>query len=224
MKVVMNSKQREIIKRIESKVKMTLEHEGSGHDWWHSYRVWRLAQRIAKAEKGADGFTIELAALLHDIADWKDHGGDESVGPKTAREILSKESVPSETIDHVANIIGTMSFKGAGVVSRMQTIEGRIVQDADRLDAIGAIGIARTFAYGGNKGKLIYDPNHPPVKHGTKESYLKNNTTSINHFYEKLLLLKGFLNTKTAKKMAIHRHRYMQEFLKEFYAEWEGKR
>lgn len=178
-----------IIERIAEKVRKSLENEGSGHDWWHTYRVWKMAKYIA-GEESADVFTVELAALLHDIADWKFHNGDENVGPMAAGKILSKQGVPKEIIDHVCEIIETAPFKGVGVITKMRTIEGKVLQDADRLDAIGALGIARAFAYGGHKNRPIYNPNLKPVLHHTKEEYLKSESTTINHFYEKLLLLK----------------------------------
>lgn len=198
-----------------------LEGEGSGHDWWHVYRVWKSATNIAKYEK-ADLFTVELAALLHDIADWKFCDGDETVGPNVAGEWLEKQGVNNATVTHVQDIIKNLSFKGAGVKSRMNTIEGMIVQDADRLDAIGAIGIARTFAYGGYKGREIYNPNIKPELHQTFEQYKNSEGNTINHFYEKLLLLKNLMNTSTAKSIAEQRHKFMEEYLNQFYKEWEG--
>lgn len=211
----------QIIEQTKEYVKSKLEGEGSGHDWWHVYRVWKNAISIAKHEK-ADLFTVELAALLHDIADWKFCGGDETVGPRVAGEWLDKQQVDKATVDHVKEIIKNLSFKGAGVKSRIDTIEGMIVQDADRLDAIGAIGIARTFAYGGHKGREIYNPYIKPQLHQTFEQYKQSNGHTINHFYEKLLLLKELMNTNSAKKMAEERHQFMLEFLNQFYKEWEG--
>lgn len=208
--------------KVVSMVKKRLSGEGSGHDWWHIYRVWKMTQHIGQSEK-ADMFVVELAALLHDIADWKFHNGNEDIGPQTAREILTEVGIESTTINHVCEIIATISFKGVGVASDVQTLEGQIVQDADRLDAIGAIGIARTFAYGGHAGRPMYDPDIKPVLHHSKESYRDNKSPTINHFYEKLLLLKGFMNTGTAKKIAEDRHRVMEEYLERFFAEWKGK-
>jgi uncharacterized protein len=193
----------------------------SSHDWWHVYRVWQTARRIA-SEENADAFVVELAALLHDIADWKFHDGDETVGPRVAGEILATHGVGTDVIAHVQEIIATISFKGAGVATPMRTIEGACVQDADRLDAIGAVGIARCFAYGGFKGRLLYDPDVSPETHADKDAYRKNNSHSINHFYEKLLLLKDRMNTETAKKIAIDRHGFMEAYLERFYKEWEG--
>lgn len=211
-----------IIGRIAEKVRKDLENEGSGHDWWHVYRVWNMAMRIAE-EESANSFIVELAALLHDIGDWKFHHGDDTVGPRMARRILSKQGVPEEIIEDVCEIISTMPFKGARVKAKMRTNEGKVVQDADRLDAIGAIGIARAFAYGGSKNRPIYDPNLQPVLHRTKEEYLKCEGPTINHFYEKLLLLKDRMNTKTAKKIAKKRHEFMEKYLKRFLEEWEGR-
>lgn len=215
--------QKEIINKTKDYVEKTLSGEGSGHDWWHILRVWNTAKTIGKKEK-ADLFVIELAALLHDIADWKFNDGDEMAGARVSKAWLEKLKVDKETIDHVCDIIATSSFKGAGVKSDMKTIEGKIVQDADRLDAIGAIGIGRTFAYGGHKDREMYNPNIKPQLHQTSEAYKNNNSPTLNHFYEKLLLLKGLMNTKTAKQMAKERHEYMEEFLKRFYQEWDGKK
>lgn len=212
----------EIINKTRDHVKEILSGEASGHDWWHIYRVWNTAKTIGQGEN-ADLFVIELAALLHDIADWKFNGGDETAGARVSKDWLESLGVDAKTIDEVCDIIVTSSFKGAGVKAEMKTIEGKIVQDADRLDAIGAIGIARTFAYGGSKGREIYDPNIKPEFHNTAEQYKNNTEPTINHFYEKLLLLKDLMNTKTAKKKAQGRHRYMEEFLDKFYKEWDGK-
>lgn len=164
-------------------------------------------------------FVVELAALLHDIADWKFHGGDRSVGVRKASHWLKKMGVSPEVIRHVASIIDKASFKGAKVKDSVDTPEGRIVQDADRLDALGAIGIARTFAYGGAKGREIYNPRRKPVMHSSARSYSKNTSPTINHFYEKLLLIKGRMNTPAGKRMASSRHRFMLEFLRRFYLE-----
>jgi len=216
----MNKEQ--IIKETAEYVKKVLGGEGTGHDWWHVYRVWRKAIHLGKEEK-ADLFVVQLAALLHDIADWKFNEGDDSVGPEMAREWLERMEVDKDTISHVCEIIEDVSFKGAGVDNRMKTVEGMVVQDADRLDALGAIGIARTFAYGGYKGREIYNPDIKPERHETFEAYKAKNGPSINHFYEKLLLLKDRMNTKTAKAIAERRHRFMEEYLDRFYQEWEGR-
>lgn len=199
-----------------------LSGESSGHDWWHVYRVWKMAKNIG-AKENADLFVVELAALLHDIADYKMHGGDDTVGQKVAREWLEKQLVDEDIILHVCEIIKEASFKGANVETKIKTIEGKVVQDADRLDAIGAIGIGRTFAYGGNKGREMYNPKIKPELHNSFEQYKNNNSPTLNHFYEKLLLLKDLMNTETAKDIANKRHRIMEEFLEEFLGEWEGK-
>ncbi len=219
----MNSEQQKIIEQVSVEVKRKLDGEGSGHDWWHVVRVWNTAKRIGVVEN-ADMFVVELAALLHDIADWKFHNGDDTVGPKIARQILEKYSVPVEIIDHVCAIISGISFKGAGVKTKMKTLEGKVVQDSDRLDSIGAIGVARTFAYGGYRNRPIYDPTKNPSVHQSKEEYLKSeNSPTINHFYEKLLLLKDRMNTETAKEIAEGRHRFMEKYMDRFFQEWNGK-
>ncbi len=210
-----------IIKATEEYVRKTLEGEGSGHDWWHVDCVRKTALHIAKEEK-ADLFIVELGALLHDIADWKFHNGDETVAPRIAREWLEKQEADEQTIEHVCHIIKDISFKGAGVNTPMHTKEGQIVQDADRIQALGAIGIARCFAYGGSKGREIYNPNIKPAMHQTFEQYKKARGTTLNHFYEKLLLLKDRMNTETGKKIAQERHEYMEQFLKQFFKEWNA--
>lgn len=215
----MNNK--EIIFQTEQFIKNKLQGEGSGHDWWHVYRVWKNAVHLGAIE-GADLFAVELAALLHDIADWKFNDGDEEEGPNQAGIWLRSIGVDEPTVGHVCSIIRGLSFKGANVESNMATLEGRIVQDADRLDAIGAIGIARTFAYGGYKGREIYNPSIKPVRHNSFEEYKSNTAPTLNHFYEKLLLLKDLMNTETAKKLAEGRNKFMEEFLDKFYKEWEG--
>jgi uncharacterized protein len=210
-----------LIDRTADYVKARLSGEGSGHDWWHTYRVWKTAHRIGETE-GADLLVVELAALLHDIADWKAHEGDSTVGPEVAKKWLTSLDVEERVIEHVCRIIADISFKGAGVDQPVLLLEGKVVQDADRLDAIGAIGIARAFAYGGAKGRLIYDPEKKPEEHQAAESYLKSGGTTINHFYEKLLLLKDRMNTAAGKAIAEKRHRFMEEFLRRFYEECEG--
>ena len=203
-------------------VENKLAGEGSGHDWWHIYRVWNLAKKLAEQE-GANLLIVELSALLHDIADWKFHDGDDTKGPQMAEQFLSVNHVDRDVIDSVIEIIATISYKGAGVSTPMKTLEGKVVQDADRLDAIGAMGIARTFAYGGHKNRLMYHPDEKPVMHQSFAEYKKNTGHTINHFYEKLLLLKDRMNTASAKKMAERRHQFMQVFLDQFYEEWDGK-
>lgn len=200
-----------------------LQKEATGHDWWHIYRVRGNALAIASKEKGADMQVVELAALLHDIKDWKFHDGDTTAGPQAAREWLERQKLPKQKIDRICKVIEEVTFKGAGVKTTPSTLEGKIVQDADRLDALGAIGIARAFAYGGNMGREMYNPELKPVMHRSFEQYKKSKGTTINHFYEKLLLLRGIMNTGTARRMARKRHRFMERYLDRFYKEWNGR-
>ena len=202
-------------------VKETLKNAEGGHDWFHIERVLNNAKLIAKTED-ADDFIVQLGALLHDIADSKFHNGDESIGPKIAAEFLESQQVSTEVIDHVVKIIKNISFKGGNIEQKFHSAELDIVQDADRLDAIGAIGIARTFNYGGFKNRAIYDPEIEPKLNMTKEQYKASNAPTINHFYEKLLLLKDRMNTKTGAEIAQKRHEFMEQFLDQFYAEWNG--
>jgi len=211
-----------IIKQTAEYIKEKLSGEGSGHDWWHIYRVWKTAVQISKQEN-VDLFVVELAALLHDIADWKFNDGNDDVGPKLAREWMEKLLVDENVISHVCRIIKDVSFKGAGVITNMKTTEGMVVQDADRLDAMGAIGIGRTFAYGGSVGREMYNPDINPEIHDSFDQYKNSQGPTLNHFYEKLLLLKDLMNTATARKIAEKRHKVMEEFLNEFFLEWEGK-
>ncbi len=211
----------DILKQTEDYVRKKLGGESSGHDYWHVHRVLKNAVHIGAHEK-ADLFVVQLAALLHDISDWKFNKGDDSVGPKLAREWLENLKVEENVISHVCEIIKDVSFKGSGVITKMRTKEGCIVQDADRLDAIGAIGISRAFAYGGHKGREIYNPKIKPEKHESFEQYKNNKGPTINHFYEKLLLLKDRMNTETAKKIADKRNKFMEQFLERFFKEWEG--
>lgn len=210
-----------IIQRTIEYVKGVLAKAEGGHDWWHIHRVWKNAKNIAKNEK-VDLLIVELGALLHDIADSKFHNGDEKVGPRMAGFFLSSLNIKDEIISHVENIISNISFKGGSSVQDFKSPELNIVQDADRLDAMGAIGIARTFNYGGFRNREIYNPDIKPNKNMTKEQYKNSNNPSINHFYEKLLLLKERMNTKKGREMAKHRHEYMKKYLDEFYSEWEG--
>lgn len=214
----------EIIQKTADHIKERFSGESTGHDWWHMYRVWQLAKTIADQETDANTFVVELGALVHDIADWKFHDGDEEAGPRAAREWLTTLQVNEDVILQIEDIIRTVSFKGAGVASNMKTLEGKIIHDADKLDAMGAIGIGRTFAYGGSNDRAMYDPNNKPSMHQDFESYKNDKGPTINHFYEKLLLLKDRMYTDTAKDMAQKRHEYMENFLDEFYAEWEGQR
>lgn len=210
-----------VVEQTSQHVRSLTSQDSSGHDWWHIDRVRNTAVQIARQE-GADPVIVELAALLHDIADWKFHGGDETAGPRAARDWLSQFPLPDQSLDHICDIIATLSFKGANVATPMTTLEGQCVQDADRIDAIGAIGIARAFAYGGHKGRAMYDPEHPPTLHDSFEAYKRNAGPTINHFHEKLLLLRDRMNTTTAKAIADERHQFMEAFLQQFHREWDG--
>lgn len=204
-------------------VKQQLENAEGGHDWFHIERVYKNALLIADDED-CDLTVVKLGALLHDIADSKFHNGDESVGPKTARAFLESQKASEEVIQHVIAIIENISFKGGNFEKEFHSKELEIVQDADRLDALGAIGIARAFNYGGFKNRTIFNPNVQPNLNMSKEEYKHSNGTTLNHFYEKLLLLKDKMNTETGKKIALERHNYMQNFLSQFYAEWDGEK
>lgn len=195
--------------------------EGSGHDWWHIYRVWQTARHIG-VQEGADLFIVELAALLHDIADWKFHDGDETVGPRVAGEWLRGLEVSAAVIEQVQAIIAGVSFKGEAETPVALTLAGQVVQDADRLDALGAVGIARVFAYCGYKGIPIYDPDVPPQEGMTAAAYKKSDSSGINHFYEKLLLLKDRMNTASGRGLAEERHAYLQGYLAQFMQEWQA--
>jgi uncharacterized protein len=207
-----------IINKTTDFVRDTLKNAEGGHDWWHIHRVWNNAKLIAKAEQ-ADLLVVELAALLHDIADSKFNNGNEEMGPAIAGNFLRSIAVSEPVIEHVQQIIRHISFKSGFEKSSFHSIELDIVQDADRLDAIGAIGIARTFSYGGFKGREIYNPEIKPNLNMTKEEYKSSVAPSINHFYEKLLLLKDKMNTETGKKLALQRHLFMESYLKQFYSE-----
>lgn len=200
-------------------VKEKLEGAEAGHDWFHIERVWKLATKIAETED-CDKDVVELSALLHDIADPKFHNGDETIAPKISREFLQSQEVSEEIIEKVLFVIENISFKNRSQAPENPPVELKIVQDADRIDAIGAIGIARTFNFGGFKNNPMYDPAVQPNLGMSKEEYKKSNGTTINHFYEKLLLLKDLMNTEQGKKLAEERHRYMLNFLDQFYKEW----
>ena len=212
-----------LIQKTITFVKQKLENAESGHDWFHIERVYKNALLIAKNEN-CNQTIVELGALLHDIADSKFHDGDETIGPKTAKIFLELQNVSQDIISQVVFIIENISFKGGNFDRKKSTIELEIVQDADRLDAIGAIGIARTFNYGGFKNRQIYNPEIPPNLKMTKEEYKNSNSPTINHFYEKLLLLKDKMNTETGKKIAQKRHEFMETFLEQFYYEWNGEK
>lgn len=209
-----------IIAQTAEFVKNKMQSESTGHDWLHVYRVWSNSVKIGQKEQ-VDMFVVQLGALLHDIADWKFYDGDLSAGARIAKEFLSKLNVESTVIDHVCDIVKKISFKGAKTAKEELSKEGQVVQDADRLDAIGAIGIARAFAYGGYKQREIYNPAIKPIIHELFEHYKNSTGTSINHFHEKLLFLKDMMNTQTAKKMANERHAFMEEYVRRFYEEIE---
>lgn len=204
-------------------VKEKLQNAEGGHDWFHIERVYKNALLITKDED-CNLEIVKLGALLHDIADSKFHSGDEKIGPKIARDFLVNQKVDENTIAHVIAIIDNISFKGGNFEKKFTSKELDIVQDADRLDALGAIGIARTFNYGGFKNRPIYNPNIQPNLNMSKEEYKKSEAPTLNHFYEKLLLLKDKMNTETGKKLAKERHTFMEKFLAQFYAEWEGEK
>lgn len=204
-------------------VKERLVNAEGGHDWFHTQRVFNNAQHIAKTEP-VNMFVVSLGALLHDIADSKFYNGDESIGPKTAREFLFKYNVDSLIIEHVVKIIENISFKGGNEAQKFSSPELDVIQDADRLDAIGAIGIARCFNYGGFKNRQLHNPEITPNLNMSKAEYKASTTPTINHFYEKLLLLKDRMNTKTGRRIAEKRHHYMEQFLEQFYAEWDGEK
>lgn len=211
-----------IIEATRRHVRETLPLDATGHDWQHVFRVTRTALAIARSE-GADPIVVELAALLHDIADWKFHNGDHEAGSRAARQWLAQHHVPVEVIDEVAAIIDRLSFKGAGVDPAPLSLAGQCVQDADRLDAIGAIGVARALAYGGYKSRPIFDPEHLPVLHDSFAAYKGSVAPSLNHFFEKLLLLKDRLQTNTGKQLAAERHEFLVKFVRQFFAEWSGE-
>ena len=213
----------EIVNKTILFVKEKLENAEGGHDWFHIERVYKNALLIADGET-CDIDIVKLGALLHDIADSKFHNGDETVGPKMALEFLESHKVDEATIKHVIGIIENISFKGGNAEKAFSSVELDIVQDADRLDAIGAIGIARAFNYGGFKNRPLYNPNIAPKLHMSKEEYKNSQAPTLNHFYEKLLLLKDKMNTETGKQIAQERHRYMEGFLSQFYAEWDGEK
>ena len=204
-------------------VKKQLQKAEGGHDWFHIERVYKLALRIAQNEADVDILVVQLAALLHDIADSKFHDGDETIGPRLAREFLITQQFPEAQLEQVIVIIENISFKGGNQAQTYFSKELAVVQDADRLDAIGAIGIARTFNYGGFKNRALYDPVIPPDLQLSKEAYKKSTAPTLNHFYEKLLRLKDLMHTETARELAAERHQFMEQFLSRFYAEWEGE-
>jgi uncharacterized protein len=211
----------EIIQRTTEYVRHEFERDSSGHDWWHIYRVWKTALELCQHEP-ADTLTVELAALLHDLDDWKLAPSADGTPVRAAAWLRTLQLDPALSA-HICEIITHLSYKGAGVENQITSLEGQIVQDADRLDAIGAIGIARAFAYGGHAGRPLYDPGTPPQLHQSFEQYKASRSATINHFYEKLLLLKDRMNTATAQKIAQERHAFMEQFLERFLSEWAGE-
>lgn len=217
----MTDHQHYILQATAQFVRETLQGAEAGHDWWHIQRVWNNTRTLATREN-ADSFVAELAALLHDIADSKFHDGDETVGPRMARQWLESQNIDPSVTNHVVAIIENISFKGGNTRRSHHSPELDVVQDADRLDAIGAIGIARTFHYGGFKNRELYNPAIPPNPGMDKEAYKNSTAPTINHFYEKLLLLRDRMNTASGKAMAEERHAFLEQFLDQFYREWEG--
>lgn len=217
----MTIEQEKLLQLITQDVKNIFIKDSSGHDWWHIFRVTKTAKNISKQE-GGDNFIVELSALLHDVGDYKLFVGNNNTPDVLIKKMLNKYSCSNEITTKVINVVKQVSYKGANVNTTPTSLEAKIVQDADRIDAIGAIGIARAFAFGGYKNRLIYNPNQKPILHNNFESYKNNKSHTINHFYEKLLLLKDRMQTKTGKKIAEERHEFMEMYLKQFYKEWEG--
>lgn len=213
----------DIVQKTAEMVKHKFLGEGSGHDRWHIERVRKNALHIRESE-GGERIVVELGALLHDIADRKFHGGDEYAGGRASQEWLASLGVEKDLIEQVVHIVDHISYKGAGVANTITSQEGYIVQDADRLDALGAIGIARTFAYGGAQHRILRDPTQQPVLHASAEAYKSSTGSTIDHFYEKLLLLKDRMNTQTGKQLAQERHQFMEQYLEQFFAEWQGEK
>lgn len=216
----------EIIQKTADMIHEKFAGDGTGHDWWHIYRVWQNAKAIGSKEK-VNMFVVELGALLHDIADWKFNNGDEEVGGRETQKWLESLNVDNNIIKEVIHIVDNISFKGGFNQNKIQSLEGKVVQDADRLDAIGAIGIARCFIGAGVYKETIHEPSLPLKReYKSKEEYIKNrgNDTTINHFYGKLLLIKDLMNTQAGKELAEQRHTFMESYLEEFFAEWEGEK
>ena len=213
----------QLINKTIAFVKERLKDAEGGHDWFHIERVYKNALLISKTED-VDLLIVQLGALFHDIADSKFNDGDEEIGPRITTQFLFEQNLDSAVIEHVVQIVKNISFKGGNKVQNFHSKELDVVQDADRLDALGAIGIARTFNYGGFKNRAIYDPNIPPILNMSPEEYKASTAPTINHFYEKLLLLTDRMYTKTGKNIAANRHEFMQNYLRQFYAEWEGEK
>lgn len=219
----MNKKEKqEVIKKVIKFMEKKQKDDCSGHDWWHTWRVWQNAKYLTKFEK-TDNFVVELGALLHDIADWKFYGGDMEKGSREAGKLLRRLQVDDKVIKKVAEIVGHISFKGEGVNPDPLSLEGQVVQDADKLDAVGAIAAARTFAFGGAMGRAIYDPEVPPAHFQNFKQYKNNHSSSINHFYEQHFLMKDFMNTKEARRIAVKREKVLRKFLDDFMDEWHGR-
>ena len=218
---MLNENEREIIEKTVQFVKQTLAGAEGGHDWFHTQRVWNNAKLIARSEN-VNLYVVELAALLHDIADAKFHDGNETIGAETAGRFLKSLNVSEDIVGHVVHIVRNMSFRKQLDGAVLSSPEILVVQDADRLDAIGAVGIGRAFSFGGFKNRAMYDPDIKPETNITGETYRNSNAPTINHFYEKLLLLKDMMNTETAKKIAANRHLVMERFLDDFLDEWHG--
>ncbi len=213
---------KEILKQTALYIQELFQTDSTGHDWWHVYRVWQVAKTIARQEGGADMFIVEMAALLHDLGDYKLSQQGEETAAQAIEQYLAKFSLPAEIVDAIITVVDKVSFsKNVGKDEKI-SLEAQIVRDADRLDALGAIGIARVFSYGGAKSRIMYDPTQRPQDYITVQERRTSKSSSINHFYEKLLLLSDLMHTKTAKQIAKKRHAYMQQYLDEFYAEWEG--
>lgn len=210
-----------LVRVTQDYVRTALSGDASGHDWWHVYRVWSLARTIAQSE-GADMLRVELAALLHDIDDWKFNGGDALAGGRRTKAWLEQQQAPADLVSDVVDIVDRVSFRGAGVADEPLSLEGRIVQDADRLDALGAVGIARVFAFGGSAGRQIFDPTETPQLHRSAEDYRSSGSSSITHFHEKLFLLKDRMHTAAGKRLAEERHAFMVSFVQRFELEWDG--
>jgi uncharacterized protein len=223
MDIIEHMSQQKIIDAVEAYIKDRLKNETNGRDWWHVYRVQQMSRRIGEQEQHANMFVVELAALLHDLAHWQLSDGDETHGPYQVEAFLCSLSVQQSTINHILQIIRDTKYKGAANKPQLTSIESKIVYDADKLDSLGAMGIAKTFSYGGSTNRPLHNPGVKPTLHQTFEAYRYGDSTSINHFYEKNLLLKDWMQTKTGKAIAVRRHTFLEQYLQEFYAEWEGK-
>ncbi|EDK72633.1 metal dependent phosphohydrolase [candidate division TM7 genomosp. GTL1] len=217
-------KRTEVLEATVSYIKQRLGRETNGRDWWHVWRVWQMAKKIAATEPTADLFTVELAALTHDLAHWQLSGDGEHTGPREVADLLKDLDVNAKTTTHVQRIIRDTKFKGSMVKPQLSGIEAKIIHDADKLDSLGALGIAKTFTYGGTHERPLYDPAIPHGIHASLGAYKSGDTTSINHFYEKNLLLKDRMQTKKGRNISIKRHEFLEQYLEEFYAEWSGRR